>query len=161
MREGCKIRRRMSDICRSETYRTASLLELTGMWGQCIKMKMERLIDLYPYHLYISRIRTSSAFQLQIDLRSVNPFRRFVRSPLSADPSIPWPPPTQNSTTEKIVDTQPCLELDSNPLSQFSSGSSPHAPSYLAVTGTGQGLICHCVKRRDYAATSPPSVYCG
>jgi hypothetical protein len=46
----------------------------------------------------------------------------FGRTPWTGDQPVARSLPTQDSTTQKNADTHPCLQLDSNPRSQYSSG---------------------------------------
>jgi len=50
------------------------------------------------------------------------------RTPWTGDQPVAGPLPTQDSTTQKNADTRPCLERDSNPWSQCSSGRSQYVP---------------------------------
>jgi hypothetical protein len=63
---------------------------------------------------------------------TMNPFRHFVRIPWTGDRPIARPLRTQNSITQKNADKYPCLDRDSNPLSQCLSVLES------AATGTGQ-----------------------
>jgi len=56
------------------------------------------------------------------------------RTPWTGDQPEARPVPTHR-TTQKIADTRPCLDWDSNPLSQFSSGRRQYVPQTARPLG--------------------------
>jgi hypothetical protein len=62
-------------------------------------------------------------------------FWTFGRTPWMGDQTIARLLPTQDSTAQKNADTHPCLERDSNPWSQCSSGLRPYVPQTAQPLG--------------------------
>jgi len=58
----------------------------------------------------------------------MNPFRHFGTTPWMGDRPIARPVPTQDNTTQKNAEIYSCLERESNPRSQCSSGPRPRKP---------------------------------
>jgi len=55
-------------------------------------------------------------------------FEHFGETPWTGDRPVVRPLPTQDSATQKDVDIHPCLQRDSDPRSQCSSGRRPCVP---------------------------------
>jgi hypothetical protein len=79
------------------------------------------IINFKVVHLGLFRFRilTSEIYES---------IRTFGRTPGMGDRPDARPLPTQDNTTQKNADTLPCLEWDSNPRSQCSSGRRQYVP---------------------------------
>jgi hypothetical protein len=96
----------------------------------------------HHHHLHhrISRIRPLGLFRFRtyfLKLMNV-----LDRNPLTGDRPDARPLPTEDNTTQKNADIHPCLEWDSNPRSQCSSGRRQYVPQTRIFITEPNHFLC-------------------